>query len=278
MILSGGDRYVGLVQLLALVGACLAIVGIARRLGFGSSAAVFGASRSRPSPSCCCRRRPRSTTSSLQRSSSACAYFAMGTLARGARTRRPRARPGGRHEGNGGVRAARRSRCSCSRASPVGGGWRSRRRAPSASQPARSGSRSTSRRRTSVTGGVVVDRGVQPLGERIWRSVADLLELSDGENTALLASPLWGLGALTVALVVALVLWRRSRVAAGVAVLVGAVAFVAAPDARDLGAGRSTCSQRTRRTRSVWMSRYQLGGSRTASSSRRCTRRTAWRS
>jgi len=59
--------------------------------------------------------------------------------------------------------------------------------------------------------------------------VADLLELSDVDNTALLASPLWGLGALTVALVVALVLWRRSRVAAGVSVLVGAIAFLAAP-------------------------------------------------
>ena len=77
--------------------------------------------------------------------------------------------------------------------------------------------------------GVSVDRGADPLGERMWRSVADLLELSDVDNTALLASPLWGLGALAVAVVVALILWRRSRVAAGVAVLAGAVAFLVAP-------------------------------------------------
>ncbi len=43
MVLSDGDRYVGLVQLLALAGACGAIVGIARRLGLGRSAALFGA-------------------------------------------------------------------------------------------------------------------------------------------------------------------------------------------------------------------------------------------
>ena len=43
MILARGDRYVALVQLLALVGACIAIVGIARRLGLGRSAAAFGA-------------------------------------------------------------------------------------------------------------------------------------------------------------------------------------------------------------------------------------------
>ena len=43
MVLSDGDRYVGLVQLLALAGACLGIVGIARRLGLSRSAALFGA-------------------------------------------------------------------------------------------------------------------------------------------------------------------------------------------------------------------------------------------
>ena len=43
MVLSDGDRYVGLVQLFALAGACGAIVGIARRLGLSRSAALFGA-------------------------------------------------------------------------------------------------------------------------------------------------------------------------------------------------------------------------------------------
>ena len=43
MVLSEGDRYVGLVQLFALAAACLAIVGIALRLGLSRSAALFGA-------------------------------------------------------------------------------------------------------------------------------------------------------------------------------------------------------------------------------------------
>src|SRR5207344_841781 len=43
MILSRGDRYVSLVQLVALVFTCAAIVGIARRLGLSRSAGMFGA-------------------------------------------------------------------------------------------------------------------------------------------------------------------------------------------------------------------------------------------
>ena len=43
MILSGGDRFVTVVQLLAVLFACLAIVGVARRLGLSLRAGVFGA-------------------------------------------------------------------------------------------------------------------------------------------------------------------------------------------------------------------------------------------
>ena len=43
MIFANGDRFVSGVQLLALVGACIAIFGIASRLGLGASAAAFGA-------------------------------------------------------------------------------------------------------------------------------------------------------------------------------------------------------------------------------------------
>ena len=43
MILSGGDRYTTFVQLAALLAACLAIAGIARRLGLGLTEAAFGA-------------------------------------------------------------------------------------------------------------------------------------------------------------------------------------------------------------------------------------------
>ncbi|MGH3065360.1 MAG: glycosyltransferase family 39 protein, partial [Gaiellaceae bacterium] len=43
MILSGGDRYVSLVQVLALGVICVAIFGIARRIGFDRRQAVFAA-------------------------------------------------------------------------------------------------------------------------------------------------------------------------------------------------------------------------------------------
>ena len=42
MIWSEGDRFVGLVQLLAIVAACVAILGIARRLGLSRAAGAFG--------------------------------------------------------------------------------------------------------------------------------------------------------------------------------------------------------------------------------------------
>jgi len=43
MLLSGGDRYVTLVQLLALLVTCVAILGTAHRLGLGTREAAFGA-------------------------------------------------------------------------------------------------------------------------------------------------------------------------------------------------------------------------------------------
>ena len=43
MILSGGDRFTTLVQLAAMIASCLAIAGIARRLGLGVTEAAFGA-------------------------------------------------------------------------------------------------------------------------------------------------------------------------------------------------------------------------------------------
>ena len=45
MILSGGDRYVGLVQLVALAFACVAIAGVARRLGFDRRARCLWSTR-----------------------------------------------------------------------------------------------------------------------------------------------------------------------------------------------------------------------------------------
>ena len=79
-------------------------------------------------------------------------------------------------------------------------------------------------------GGAGFDRGLDPVLERIRLSFVDLFELSDAEGTGFLASPLWGLGALAVASIVGAVLALRGRLrAGGVALLVGVMAFFAAP-------------------------------------------------
>ena len=58
--------------------------------------------------------------------------------------------------------------------------------------------------------GVAVDRGDSAV-ERIRLSALDLLELSDAEGKGLLASPLWGVGALVLALAAAVVRERYGR-------------------------------------------------------------------
>ena len=79
-------------------------------------------------------------------------------------------------------------------------------------------------------GGTGFDQGLDPVLERVRLSFVDLFELSDAEGTGFLASPLWGLGALAVASTVAAVIAVRGRLrAGGVALLVGVMAFFAAP-------------------------------------------------
>ena len=229
MILSRGDRYVTLVQLLALVAACFAIVGIARRLGFCSRVRPTFGALAFASFTVVVLQAPTALNDLVVAAFLVvCAYFAMGST----RTELALAALAlALAVGTKGTAAfaipalalfvlssqPRRRWWSLVALGAVGFAVGSFWFAVNLVEAGH------------ATGGVGVDRGVDPLGERIWRSVADLLELSDVDNTALLASPLWGLGALTVALVVALVLWRRSRVAAGVAVLVGAIAFLVAP-------------------------------------------------
>ena len=228
MILSHGDRYVALVQVLALVGSCLAIAGIARRLGLSRSGAAFGA-LAFATFTVIVLQTPTALNDLVVASFLvACAYFAMASS------------------------RAELALAALALALAVGTKGTAAFAIPAlalfafASQPRRRWWSVVALGAVGivvgsfwfavnlveaghVTGGVVVDRGVNPLGERIWRSVADLLELSNGENTALLASPLWGLAALVLAAAAAAVLWRRSRVASGVALVVGAIAFLVAP-------------------------------------------------
>lgn len=227
MILSRGDRYVALVQLLALLASCFAIAGIARRLGLARGAAAFGA-LAFASFTVVVLQTPTALNDLVVAAFLVvCAYFAMGST----RTELALAALAlALAVGTKGTAAfAIPALALFVLSSQPRRRWWSLVALGAVGLAVGSFWFAVNLAEAGHATGVGVDRGVDPLGERIWRSVADLLELSDVDNTALLASPLWGLGALAIALVGALVLWRRSRVAAGVAVLVGAIAFLVAP-------------------------------------------------
>ena len=148
MILSRGDRYVALVQLLALVAACLAIAGIARRLGFSRGAAVFGAPLFATFTVVLLQTPTALNDLAVAAFLIVCAYFAEGRRARSSRS------PPLRSRSPSAQRERRRSRfprlgSSYSQASHVAGGCPSSHWEPSALPSARSGSRSTSSRRAT---------------------------------------------------------------------------------------------------------------------------------
>jgi len=229
MILSGGDRYVGLVQLLALVLACVAITGVARRLGFDRRSAVFAALAF-----------STFTVVMLQTSTAlndlvvasllmACAYFALGStrmelvlaalalaLALGTKLTSVFALP--------------------ALALVVLSG-QPRRRWPALALSGVAGLAAGSfwlfvnvHETGRFDGGVAVNSAGQGLGYRILWSFLDLSEMSDGEGHGVLISPLWGLPVLALALAVAAVLCRRKQWLAGALVGVAGVwAFVSIP-------------------------------------------------
>lgn len=228
MILSGGDRYVSLVQLVALLFTCVAIFGIARRLGLSRSAGAFGA-LAFSTFTVVALQTPTALNDLVVASLLiTCAYFAMGAtrrdlalaalalalalgtkltvvftlpaLALFALSSQPRRRwPSLALFGALGIAA--------------GSFWL----AVNLAQTGR------------LDAGVAVDRGDSAV-ERIRLSALDLLELSDAEGKGLLASPLWGFGALGLALAAAVVLAARKKWwATGSALVVGAVAFVVLP-------------------------------------------------
>jgi hypothetical protein len=229
MVLVHGDRYVTLVQLLALVGACIAIAGIARRLGLSRRAAAFGA-LSFAAFTVVALQAPTALNDLVVAGFLAiCAYFAMG------------------------VSRTELALAALALALAVGTKGTIAFALPAlalfvlASQPRR--------RLASVlafgvaglalgsfwfvvnlvetgapTGGVGVDKGAHPFLEDLWLSVRDLLELSDLDNTGLIASPYWGVAALAVGGAVAAFLALRGRSRAGVtALVVGGIGFLAAP-------------------------------------------------
>ena len=229
MILSGGDRYAALVQLVALALACIAIVGVARRLGFDHRAAVFAA-LAFSTFTVVMLQTPTALNDLVVASLLiACAYFAIGgariDLALGALA----------------LALALGTKLTTVFALPALA------LVVFASQPLRrwvavalygaaglaAGSFwllvnliETGR----FDGGVTTDFGDQELVDRILRSLVDLLEMSDGEGEGLLLSPRWGAVVLLLALAVAAALCWRTRWRAGAVVgLAGVFASVSLP-------------------------------------------------
>jgi hypothetical protein len=229
MILSNGDRFVTYVQLLALVGACIASFGIARRLGLGASAAAFGAA-SLATFTVVALQTPTALNDLVVASLLVvCAYFAMGA----SRTELALAATS--------LALAVGTKGTVLFALPVLGLF------AIASQPL------SRLPRTLVVGavglaagsfwfvvnvvetggparGVGLDRGSDPLLERIRLSVEDLFEATETSGTGPLGSPVSRLSALVLAAAIATALAVRGRRHASVAALLaGAFAFFAIP-------------------------------------------------
>src|SRR4029079_14456237 len=228
MVLSDGDRYVGLVQLLALAAACIAIVGIARRLGLSRAAALVGA-LAFATFTVVALQTPTALTDLVVASLLiVCAYFALGSsraelglcataLALGIGTK-------------GTAVFALPVLAAFALASQPRSRWWSLAGAGAAGVAAGSFWFVINLVATGDPRGGFTLPGIEPLFERIRLSFVDLFELSDAEATGWLASPLWGLGAVAVgsAMGAALALRGRRR-AGGVALIVGVLAFCAAP-------------------------------------------------
>ena len=228
MILSGGDRYVSFVQLVALVFTCVAVIGIARRLALSRSAGVFGA-LAFSTFTVVALQTPTALNDLVVASFLiACAYFAMANsrveLALAALA----------------LALALATKLTAVFALPALALFvfssQPRRRWFSLSLVGGAGAIAGSfwlvvnlAETGKLDAGVAVDRTDGAL-ERIRLSVVDLVELSDAESTDLLASPLWSVAGLLLALVAAAVFAvRRNRRAAGIAALIGVVAVSALP-------------------------------------------------
>ena len=200
--------------------------------------AVRGAGASRPSPSSRSRRRRPSTISSSRRCWSSARTSRSDRHVSSSASRRPLSRSASARKGRPSTRY-RSSPRSCSRASLGRAGGRSREPERRVSRPGRSGSCSTSSRPVIHAGASHSTGASSPLLERIRLSFVDLFELSDAEGTG--SSPRrsgvsvrWSVGS-----VVGAVLAVRGRLrAGGVALIVGVLAFFAAPLIVTWAAGR----------------------------------------
>ena len=229
MILGGSDRYVGLVQLIALAFGCVAIVGVSRRFGFDRRASVFAALAFSTFTVVMLQTPTALNDLVLASFLIACTYFAIGRtrveLALGALA----------------LALALGTKPTAIFALPALA------LVSLASQPLRRwamlalfGVIGTALgsfwfvvnlvETGKLNGGVPVNAAGQGLGYRVVRSFVDLLEMSDGEGKGLLLSPLWGVPILVLALGVAASLcWRRRWLTAALVGVLGVFAFVSLP-------------------------------------------------
>ena len=229
MILSGGDRYVSLVQLLSLAFVCVAIFGIARRLGFDRRQAAFAALLFSTFTVVVLQAPTALNDLVVASLLSVCAYFALGTprreltlaalalgLALGTKLTAVFALPALALF----VFAAQPRRT-----------WMRLALFGAAGAVAGSYWLGVNLAETGrLDGGVTLDEGADPIAERLWLHLRDLLELSDEEGKGFLVSPTWSFGGFVVALVAAAAFVVLGRRRAGArAMLVGAAVFVAVP-------------------------------------------------
>lgn len=229
MILSGGDRYVSIVQLVALLVTCVAIFGVSRRLGLSPRAGAFAA-LAYSTFTVVALQAPTALNDLVVASLlMACAYFAMSAsraqlvfaalalaLALGTKLTTVFLLP---------------ALALFALASQPRRRWASLVLFAAVGAVAGSFWLAINLGHTGrPDAGVVLDRGADPIAERVRLTLVDLFELSDAEGKGLLLSPLWGGGAFVLALFVAAVFAARKRSrASGIAVLVGALAFFAVP-------------------------------------------------
>jgi len=216
MILSEGDRYATLVQLVALLAACVGIAGIACRLGLGIRAAMF-ASFLFSTYSLVALQTPTALNDlALAAPLVVCAYFAMGTT----RTQLALAALG--------LALALGTKLTTVLALPVLAvfvlSYQPRRRWPALAMAGIAGAvvgcgwylvnlASTGKLDGGLTEAFpqTPDRGISATAERTRRLLMDLLELSGAEGKGVLRWPWLGIVACSVLLVVALVLAARGK-------------------------------------------------------------------
>lgn len=228
MIMSDGDRYVGLVQLVALAFTCIAIGGVARRLGFDHRAAVFAAFAFSTFTVVMLQTPTALNDLVVASFLIACAYFAIGT-ARSELTLAALALALALGTKLTTIFALPALALFVFAAQPLRR-WTALGLYGAAGLVAGSFWLVLNVAETGTLGGGVSAVEREGLQHRVGRSFVDFFEMSDQEGKGFVASPLWGVPVSLLAVGTAIGLfWRRRWLAGALACAAGVFAVVAAP-------------------------------------------------